>query len=115
MRASDAESALTPCFVVRTYAQFRYEARTITILAANSNQRTQYNRMALAVDVSTQLEIPVPDDVTKRKTTLELDPAGDWMHLSFKNRPDFEPLEGKFKDLISPLDSVWMLGEPAFS
>ena len=64
---------------------------------------------------SIQVEIPVPDDVTKRKTTLELDPAGDRMHLSFKNRPDFEPLEGKFKDLISPLDSVWMLGERAYS
>lgn len=67
----------------------------------------------LFVDV--QLEIPVPDDVTKRKTTLELDPAGDWMHLSFQNRPDFEPLEGKFKNLISPLDSVWMLGKRACS
>ncbi len=33
------------------------------------------------------------------------------MHLSFKNRPDFEPLEGRFKDLISPLDSIWMLGK----
>lgn len=71
--------------------------------------------MTLGVVVSLQVEIPVPDDVTKRKTTLELDPAGDRMHLSFKNRPDFEPLEGKFKDLISPLDSVWMLGELACS
>ncbi|CAN0227249.1 unnamed protein product [Pylaiella littoralis] len=58
-----------------------------------------------------ELEIPVPDDVTKRKTKLELDPAGARMHLSFNNRPDFEPLEGIFKGLISPLDSVWMLDE----
>ncbi|CBN80139.1 expressed unknown protein [Ectocarpus siliculosus] len=61
-----------------------------------------------------ELQIPVPDDVTKRKTTLDLDPAGDRIHVSFSNRPDFEPLEGKFKGLISPLDSVWMLGELAF-
>lgn len=60
-----------------------------------------------------QLEIPVPDDVTKRKTILNLDPAGDRIHLSFNNRPDFEPLEGNFKGRISPLDSVWMLGERA--
>ena len=59
-----------------------------------------------------KVEIPVPSDVTKRKTKLDLDPAGASMHLSFSNRPDFEPLEGKFKALISPLDSVWMLGEP---
>ncbi|CAM9140048.1 unnamed protein product [Ectocarpus sp. 12 AP-2014] len=58
-----------------------------------------------------ELQIPVPDDVTKRKTTLDLDPAGDRIHVSFSNRPDFEPLEGKFKGLISPLDSVWMLDE----
>lgn len=79
-----------------------------------------FNRVArrslfLCLLIPVQLEIPVPDDVTKRKTTLELDPSGDRMHLSFKNRPDFEPLEGKFKDLISPLDSVWMLGKRAFS
>ena len=55
--------------------------------------------------------IPVPDDATKRKTKLDLDKAGDRLHLSFTNKPDFEPLEGKFKGLISPLDSVWMLGE----
>lgn len=60
-----------------------------------------------------QLEIPVPDDVTKRKTNLDLDPAGDRMHLSFDSRTEFEPLEGNFKGLISPLDSVWMLGECA--
>lgn len=59
-----------------------------------------------------KVEIPVPNDVTKRKTKLDLDPAGTSMHLSFSNRPDFEPLQGKFKALISPLDSVWMLGEP---
>lgn len=58
-----------------------------------------------------QVEIPVPADVTKRKTNLELDPAGAWMKLSFKNAPEFKPLEGKFKGLVTPLDSVWMFGE----
>lgn len=57
------------------------------------------------------MEIPVPADVTKRKTHLEFDPAGAWMKLSFDNIPEFEPLEGKFKGLMTPLDSVWMFGE----
>lgn len=53
----------------------------------------------------------MPSDVTKRKTKLDLNPAGTEMHLSFAGRPDFKPLEGKFKGHISPLDSVWMFGE----
>lgn len=55
------------------------------------------------------MQIPVPDDVTKRKTRLELDPSR--MTLSFKNVPEFKPLEGKFKGVMSPMDSVWMIGE----
>lgn len=66
-----------------------------------------------SIVVILQIEFPVPDDVTKRKTKLELDPAGDRMHLSFDSRSEFEPIEGNFKGLISPLDSVWMLGELA--
>lgn len=56
-----------------------------------------------------QVQIPVPADVTKRRTRLELDPSR--MKLSFKNVPEFKPLEGKFKGLMSPMDSVWMIGE----
>lgn len=58
-----------------------------------------------------QVEIPVPDDVNKRKTVLDLEKSGAKMHLSFTNKPDFEPVEGAFKGLISPLDSVWMFGK----
>lgn len=58
-----------------------------------------------------QMTIPVPDDVRKRKTKLDLDKAGERMQLSFTNMPEIDTLEGKFKGLISPLDSVWMLGK----
>eukprot|EP00904_Undaria_pinnatifida_P007904 jgi/Undpi1/4243/HiC_scaffold_16.g07609.m1 len=83
------------------------EVESPTIRFAGRTSRYRWKQNAETIEV----EIPVPDDVTKRKTKLDLDPAGESMHLSFSNRPDFEPLEGHFKALISPLDSVWMLDE----
>lgn len=83
------------------------EEESPTIRFKGKTDRYRWRQNAETIEV----EIPVPADVTKRKTHLEFDPAGAWMKLSFDNIPEFEPLEGKFKGLMTPLDSVWMFDE----
>ncbi|CAM9265090.1 unnamed protein product [Ascophyllum nodosum] len=89
------------------YELLQGEVESPTIRFAGTTERYSWKQNAETVEVM----IPVPDDATKRKTKLDLDKAGDRLHLSFTNKPDLEPLEGKLKGLISPLDSVWMLDD----
>ncbi|CAM9732277.1 unnamed protein product, partial [Sphacelaria rigidula] len=81
------------------------EKESPTIRFQGRTDRYRWRQNAETIEV----QIPVPADVTKRRTRLELDPSR--MKLSFKNVPEFKPLEGKFKGLMSPMDSVWMIGE----
>ncbi|CAM9188025.1 unnamed protein product [Choristocarpus tenellus] len=56
-----------------------------------------------------EIHFPVPREVTKKGTRLELHPNGRSMSLSFDQYPKFGKQELIFKDQISPWDSVWML------
>ncbi|CAM9285343.1 unnamed protein product [Discosporangium mesarthrocarpum] len=91
----------------RSLLQFEEESPTIRFQGKTNKYSWKQNAGSIEVN------FPVPDEVTKKGTHLELDPSGSDMKLSFDEEqyPSFGKLEGRFKGTVCPLDCVWMLDE----